>query len=151
MNELINKKEKWEVLFEAITSMNYDDIILHSQIESIIKEEYGTNIYRSIIAKTKKKLLESSKTITSIQGQGYRIINPDEYTDQSLSHIKRGFNQIDKGYKVLQYAPVDDMSEEGLKAHRHVSDKAKSFHAMIAGGCSELKLLNKKSKLMIRR
>jgi len=150
MNELVNKKEKWELLFEYIIKMDYATTILHSEIEEVIKESQNTPKYYSIIGKTKKKLLEASKTIKSLAGQGYSIVNPDEYTDISLKHIKSGFNKIDKGYQVLQYAPVNEMSKEGLEAFRHVSDRAKTLHAMIAGGCTELKLLNKKkSKLVL--
>lgn len=149
MNELINKKQKWELLYDYIIGLNYDDTVLHTEISRIIKEDFGSPKYYSIINKTKKKLLEAGKTIKSVQGQGYTIVNPDDYTDLSLKHIKSGFKQIDKGYKVLQYAPVSYMSKEGLQRHRHVADRAMAFQAMVAGGCTELKLLNKKqSKLL---
>ena len=149
MNELINKKEKWELLYEYIVVMDYNTTILHDEIEEIIQETQNTSKYYSIISKAKKKLLEMGKLIKSVTGQGYTVITPDDYTDMSLKHIKSGFNQIDKGYQVLQYAPVNNMTREGLESYRHVADKAKSFHAMIAGGCTELKLLNKKTKLLM--
>jgi hypothetical protein len=148
MNELINKKEKWELLYEHIINMNYGDIILHNEIASIIQEKYDSQKYNSIITKTKKKLLESSKTIKSVHGQGYVVVNPDDYTDLSLKHIKSGSKQIKKGYEILQYAPINHMSKDGLQAYRHIADRAMSLNAMIMGGCIELKLLNKKSKLL---
>jgi len=150
MNELINKQEKWSLLYNHIISLNYGDTIFHNEISGIIEESKTSTKYYSIINKAKKELLKIGKTIKAIQGQGYTIVNPDDYTDLSLKHIKSGFNQIDKGYKVLTYAPVNHMSKEGLQVFRHVSDRARSLQAMVAGGCTELKLLNnKQSKLAI--
>lgn len=149
MNELVNKKEKWEALYNYIVKMEYGSMILHNEIELIINESHDSLRYNSIITKIKKKLVESCKAIKSVRGQGYTVVNPDDYTDMSLKHIKSGFKQIDKGYKILQNAPVNQMSKEGLQRHRHVADRAMSLQAMVAGGCTELKLLNKKSKLLI--
>lgn len=150
MNELINnKKEKWEVLYEFVNQQDYGTTILHSDIEKIIEESHESTKYMSIITKTKKKLIESSKCLKSLHGQGYTVIQPDEYTDLSLRHIKRGSRQIGTGYKILQYAPVNQMSQEGLSIYRHVSDRALSLQAKIIGGCTELKLLSKKSRIFI--
>lgn len=150
MNELINNQEKWLLLYNHIIPLNYDDTIYHDEISKIIEETTSSSKYYSIINKTKKELLKAGKTIKAIPGQGYTIVNPDDYTDLSLKHIKSGFKQIDKGYEVLQYAPTQHMSQEGLQTYRRVSDRAMSLRAMVAGGCTELKLLNKKkSKLML--
>jgi len=151
MNELIKKEEKWKLLYDRILLMQYGETLLHKEIETIIQENKNINEskYFSIIAKTKRELLKVSKTIKSVTGQGYQVVNPDDYTDLSLKHIKSGFKQVDKGYNILQFAPVNQMSKEGLQRHRHVSDRAMSLQAMMAGGCTELKLLNKKqSKLL---
>lgn len=151
MNELVKKEEKWKLLYDHILKMNYGETLLHKEIEKIIKESKDINTakYFSIITKTKKELLKISKTIKSVTGQGYTIVNPDDYTDLSLKHIKSGFKQVDKGYNILQFAPVNQMSKEGLQRHRHVSDRAMSLQAMVAGGCTELKLLNKKPSKML--
>jgi hypothetical protein len=149
MNELVNNQEKWSLLYNHIINLSYGDTIFHNEISNIIEEDIGSTKYYSIINKTKKKLLEAGKTVKPVIGQGYIIINPDNYVDLSLGHIKRGFKQIDKGYEILQFAPVNNMSKEGLQTYRHVSDRAMSLQAMVAGGCTELKMLNKKqSKLL---
>lgn len=146
MNELVNNKEKWEILFNHIIGMDYESMILHTEIEQVIDTKRDEKGYYSVINKAKKKLLEANKGLINITGQGYKMIHPDEYVDLSLGYIKRGFKQIGKGYKVIESAPVDGMTKEGLERYRQVSDKTKSFHAMIAGGCTELKLLSRQSK-----
>lgn len=149
MINLINGKEKWGLLYDFIMGLDYGNTITHNEISEIIQESPKSPKYYSIITKVKKELLKEGKTVKSISGHGYFVINPDEYTDLSLDHMKKGFNQVDKGYQVLQYAPTSQMSEEGLQRHRHISDKAQSLKAMVAGGCVELKLLNRKSRLKL--
>lgn len=149
MNKLLNNQEKWLILYNHIVGLNYGDTILHNEISNIIQEDLNSSKYYSIINKTKKQLLKVGKTIKSILGQGYIVVKPDDYTDLSLKHIKSGFNQITKGYEVLQYAPVNQMSKEGLQNYRRVADRAMTLNAMVAGGCTELKMLNKKQSKIL--
>jgi len=148
MSELINNKKKEEILYDYIIKLNYGDTILHQDIESIIQEKHDSKKYQSIIQKAKRKLLESSKGLENVKGIGYRVIYPDNYTDLSLKYIKSGYRKIDNGFKVLQHAPVNDMSKEGFERYRHVRDSANRLHAMVAGGCTEIKMLSKNSKLL---
>ena len=148
MGELINNKKKEEILYDYIIKLNYGDTILHQDIESIIQENHDSKKYQSIIQKAKKKLLESSKGLENIKGVGYRVIYPDDYTDLSLKYVKSGYKRIDTGFKVLQHAPVNDMSKEGFERYRHIKDSVNRLHAMVAGGCTEIKMLSKNSKLL---
>jgi len=148
MSELINNKKKEEILYDYIINLNYGDTVLHQDIEEIIQENHDSKKYHSIIQKAKRKLLESSKGLENVKGIGYRVIHPDNYTDLSLKYIKSGYRRIDNGFKVLQYAPVNDMSKEGFERYRHIRDSANRLHAMVAGGCTEIKMLSKNSKLL---
>ena len=148
MSELINNKKKEEILYDYIIKLNYGDTILHQDIEEIIQEKHDSKKYHSIIQKAKRKLLESSKGLENVKGIGYRVIHPDNYTDLSLKYIKSGYRRIDNGFKVLQYAPVNEMSKEGFERYRHIRDSANRLHAMVAGGCTEIKMLSKNSKLL---
>ena len=97
MNEIIDNRKKSEILAEKINELNYGDVISHEQIASLIEEDYPSNKYTSTIAKAKKMLLKKySKTIENIVGDGYRLVNPDDFVQQSLKHYKRGFNEMQK-------------------------------------------------------
>jgi len=149
MNEIIENKKKSEILLEKLNELNYGDFISHNEIASLIKEPYGTNKYGSTIAKTKKLLLKKhNKAIENVVGSGYRLVNPDDFVGQSLKHYKRGFNEMGKGYAVLEYAPTKDMTKEGLATYRRVHDRAITLAAAMKGASVELKTLGQRKHPM---
>ena len=115
MNEVLDNKKKSEILAEKIKELHYGDIISHEQISKIISEEYPSNKYTTTIAKTRKILLKESVCLENIIGDGYRIVEPDNFVEQSLKHYKRGVNEMQKGYETLEYAPTKDMTPEGIR------------------------------------
>lgn len=149
MNEVIENKKKSEVLAERISELAYGDFISHEQIATLIEEPYGTNKYGSTIAKAKKLLLKKyNKAIENVIGDGYRIVNPDDFVQQSLKHYKRGFVQMQKGYDTLANAPVKDMTEEGRAIYTRVHDRAVILQASMRGASIELKTLGQKKHPM---
>jgi len=152
MNELIKNeknKTKSEILAEKINELNYGDFISHQQIASVIEEPYGSNKYTSTISKAKKILLKKyNKVIQNIVGDGYRITSPDDFVQQSLKHYKRGFNEMQKGYDTLEYAPTKDMSQEGMSTYRRMHDRAITLQAAMKGASVELKTLGEKKHPM---
>lgn len=149
MNEIIENKKKSEILAEKVNELNYGDVITHQRISCIIEEKYPSNKYRSTIVKTKKILLKNyNKVIENIVGDGYRVVNPDDFVEQSLKHYKRGFNEMQKGYDTLECAPTKDMTKEGRDAYRRVHDRAITLTAAMKGASVELKTLGQRKHPM---
>lgn len=148
MNEVLNNKKKSEVLVEEIEKLQYGDIISHKQIANVIEEEYPSNKYSSTIAKTKKILLKKGICLENIIGDGYRVLEPDNFVHQSLKHYKRGFNEMQKGYDTLEYAPTKNMTQEGRDTYRRVHDRAITLTAAMKGASVELKTLGQKKHPM---
>lgn len=148
MNEVLNNKKKSEVLAEEIEKLQYGDMIFHEQIANIIEEEYPSNKYSSTIAKTKKILLKKGLCLENIIGDGYRVLEPDNFVHQSLKHYKRGFNEMQKGYDTLEYAPTKNMTQEGRDTYRRVHDRAITLTAAMKGASVELKTLGQKKHPM---
>lgn len=148
MNEVLNNQRKSEVLSEEIEKLNYGDIVRHEQIATIIGEEYPSNKYTSTIAKAKKLLLKKGICLENIPGDGYRILEPDNFVNQSLKHYKRGFNEMKKGHDTLEYAPTKNMTPEGREVYRRVHDRAVTLTAAMKGASVELKTLGQKNHPM---
>ena len=144
MNELIKNKTKAEVLVNEIKKMKYGDVILHSEIANIIDAEYRSNNYTTTIAKARKLLIKQGICLENIPKNGYRIVEPDDFVDHSLRHYKRGFNEMQKGYDILDHAPTKDMTPEGLDTYRRINDRAISLRASLVGVRAELKTLSEK-------
>jgi hypothetical protein len=144
MNEILNNKKKSEILADKIKELNYGDIIFHNQIAEIIDEKYPSNKYTSTIAKARKILLKNGICLENVVGDGYRVVEPDNFVDHSLKHYKRGFNEMQKGYDTLTYAPTKDMTPEGRETYRRVNDRAVTLAAAMKGVSVELKTLGQK-------
>ena len=145
MNEVLNNQKKSEVLAQKINELGYGNFISHEQIASMIEELYPSSRYSTEIAKAKKILLKKyNKTLENVVGDGYRVINPDDFVQQSLKHYKRGFNEMKKGFDTLEYAPTKDMTKEGRDTYRRVHDRAITLEAAMKGTAVELRTLSQK-------
>lgn len=143
------KQQKDQILIQQICNMHYGDIILHSEIETIICEKYGTSKYGSIIAKVKRHVQSRGKMIKSVHGKGYCLVNPDDYSRCAVSKIVSGGRRITAGHRILQDAPLEDMSQNGRIIHRNVSDRVTILHAAITGATVEVKKLSNKNNPLL--
>lgn len=150
MNEVIENKKKSEILAEEFAKLEYGSMMPHSTISNIIQEDYPSQKYSTTIQKAKKILLKKyGKVIECIIGDGYRLVQPDDYVTQSLKHYKKGFNEIQKGTDTLSNAPVKDMTEEGRTIYRRVHDRAVILNAAMVGAKAELKTLSQRQHPMM--
>lgn len=141
---VLTKQEKVKALVELFANEKYGATVEHFKIAATIGEHYGSQNYTQIVAKAKKELLDSGKMITSVFGVGYRVVNPDEYTDQSARCVVLGARRIDKGMKILDNAPVQDMTQDGVQKYNTVSDRLHILRAAVTGAKVEIKMLNAK-------
>ena len=145
MNEIIKNKKKSEILAEEIAKRDYGSVITHFEISEIIHESYPSQKYITVIQQAKKILTgKYGKILESIRGDGYRIIEPDDYVNDSLRHYKKGFNEIKKGTQTLEHAPQDKMSPEARTTYRQVSDRSRMLYASLKGAVVEIKTLSEK-------
>lgn len=140
----MTNKEKVKILFEKISSMDYGETITHVEISNLIECSYQTQNYNSIVQKVKKQLLVNQKYIESVHKVGYRVVNPDDYTEKSYQCYQQGIKRVKKGNDILVNAPVSKMSDEGRKVYCDVSDRARALYAVMAGSCVEICNLKKK-------
>ena len=137
-----------EALYEYILPQDYGTIIRHQEIERITETKRNTHPYYSAIAKAKKMLEAEGKMIVSIEGGDYRIIYPGDYTSAYLNEVKRAKKRITHGKKILDGAPVKDMSESEVQAYNNVYDFSARLSAQFSGNYVEVKkLVGKKHPL----
>lgn len=140
----MTKEEKVKALVDAFINENYGSTIEHWKIAGIIEEKVGSQQYRSIVDRAKRDLLDSGKMIASVHGVGYRVVTPDEYTDQSARCVVSGARRIDKGTRILENAPVKDMTQHGVQRYNNISDRIHILQAAVCGAKVEIKMLNSK-------
>lgn len=142
----MTRQEKIGKLVEHTLGLEYGSIMPHYEIEQIIEEKQKSDQYKSVIASAKKELLALGKMIENIHNVGYRVTNPDDYTAQSIKYATAGARAISKGAKILDKAPLKDMSQEGVQEYNAVADRMKMLNAFVSGSKVELRMLASKRK-----
>ena len=140
----MTRQEKIQKLVEYVFERKYGDLIEHYEIERVIGEKCRTTKYSDIVSGAQKKLQKVGKVIENVRGVGYKIVMPDDYSDKAVDLIASGARRIEKGGKILRYAPVNEMSQSGLEAYNTTVDRVKVLSAAVVGAKVELNLLAKK-------
>lgn len=134
-------QEKVKKLIGYIMRKQYGDLIYHQEIAEQIGERTNSREYFAVVSAAKKRLEERGRMIASVRKTGYRVVEPDEYTGQCVRRVSAGKKKIDSGVKLMEYAPVDRMTPEGLDAYNRVNDRVRILQAAVAGAKVELRLL----------
>ena len=138
----MNRQEAIDSLVKAVEERNYGDILDFKEIGYIIHQEYGTHAYNDILQATKKRLELAGHMIVNVRGVGYRVLQPDDYTQEGVKRVRQGARRIDRGTKVLNHAPVNDMTQQAREAHNRVNDRMVRLQAAMAGASVEIHMLS---------
>ena len=142
----MNRQERIKAAVELINSKEYNDTISHGELLAAMHETGITTAYRDAVHAAMRKCMDCGKMIESIHGFGYRVVNPDEYTEQSVKCIVSGARRIDRGVRILQHAPVREMSAAGLENYNRVSDRVRILQASVSGAKVEIQMLTAERK-----
>lgn len=142
----MNRKDKIKAAVDLVMSRNYGDVILHQEFAAVMHENGLTPVYRDVMQAASKKCVDSGRMIESVHKVGYRVVNPDDYTGQSIKCIASGAKKIDNGARILSHAPVCDMSLTGLEAYNKVNDRMSILRASLAGAKVEISMLGEKRR-----
>ena len=140
----MNRQEKVKALVDLLINESYGATIEHFKIAALIEEPHGSRKYGEVIEAAKRELLDSGKMIANVWGVGYRVVPPDEYTDQSVRRMNIGVRHIDKGVRILDNAPTKEMSQYGIQRFNTIADKTRILQAATHGARVEIKMLSAK-------
>jgi hypothetical protein len=138
----MNRQEAIDSLVKAVEERKYGDILDFKEIGYIIHQEYGTHAYSDILQAARKRLELAGHMIVNVRGIGYKVCMPDDYTSEGVKRVRQGARRIDRGAKVLNHAPVNDMSQEVREAHNRVNDRMVRLQAAMAGASVEIHMLS---------
>lgn len=138
----MKRQEAIDALVKSVEEHKYGDILDFKEIGYIIHQEYGTHSYNDILQAAKKRLELAGHMIVNVRGVGYKVLEPDKYTDEGVRNVRQGARRIDRGAKVLNHAPVNDMTQQAREAHNRVNDRMVRLQAAMAGASVEIHMLS---------
>ena len=139
----MKRQESIDSLVKAVTERKYGDVLDFKEIGYIIHQEYGTHAYQDILQAARKRLELAGHMIVNMRGVGYKVLPPDDYTNEGVKRVRQGAKRIDRGAKVLNHAPVNDMTQQAREAHNRVNDRMVRLQAAMAGATVEIHMLGK--------
>lgn len=140
--------KKHEKLAEYFETLPYGTFVSHGQIEAVIEAEYGSREYYQAIRKARALLLPAAKALKTEQKKGYSVMNPNEYAGAAIRLMGIGLRSMEKGRKTLEYAPMNDMTDEERTTHRRIEDRTSQMLASMHGGLTEVKMLERKHPML---
>ena len=138
----MTRKEAIDNLFEEVSKKEYGDVLDFKEIGYIIHQQYGSSAYNDILQAAKKRLELAGHMIVNVRGIGYKVCQPDEYTNEGVRRVRQGAKRIDRGAKVLNHAPVNDMTPAAREVHNRVNDRMTRLQAAMAGASVEIHMLS---------
>lgn len=130
-----------------ILLMDFGDTIPHQNLAADLGVTYGTADYTFAVSRIKNECLEQGKMLENVFKVGYRITAPDDYSNRALRQYKQGARRISRGQEILDYAPTEKMSQDGLAQYRNIKDRSAALNAHLSGAIVELRLLQKNHPL----
>ena len=145
----MNRKDAIDKLVKAAQERKYGEVLSIDEISSIIDQEYGTSAYSDILQTARKRLVAAGHMIVNVRGVGYKVCEPDSYTDEGIRKMHHGMKQVDRGSKIITHAPVNDMSAVAREAHNRVNDRMLRLQAAMAGASVEIHMLGKNTNPLL--
>lgn len=142
----MTRKDAINTLVEVIEKRDYGDVIDYKEIGYIIQQTKGTQAYNSIVQAAKKRLELAGHAVVNERGIGYKVCRPDDYTGEGVRYMRLGAKRIDRGAKIINHAPVNDMSQPAREAHNRVNDRMTRLQAAMAGASVEIHMLSTADK-----
>lgn len=137
---------KGSALADYIRPRSYGDIIRYQEIEQVTGEKRGSQRYYSAVAKAKKLLEASGKMIQRLSGGDYQILYPGDYAEAAAREVRLANRRIKHGSKILDVAPLNDMSAEERAVHNRMRDGYAVLQARMNGAVVEVKTLTGQRK-----
>ena len=139
----MERKEAIDALVKAVEEMDYGDVMTFQDIGHIIHRRYGEGTYNDILQAARKRLIAAGHMIVNVRGIGYKVCPPDEYTGEGVRHVRQGARRIDRGMKIMDHAPVQDMTPAARENHNRINDRMRTLQAAMAGASVEIHMLGK--------
>lgn len=145
----MNRHESIDALVKAVNERNYGDVLDFKEIGYIIQQEYGTRKYSDILHAAMRRLEVTGHMIVNLRGIGYKVLSPDDYTGEGMKRVRQGAKRIDRGTKVLNHAPVNDMTQQAREVYNRVNDRMIRLQAAMAGASVEIHMLEKSNNPLL--
>ena len=140
----------WKQLVKIASAWEYGGLHTHSEIADILGVDTQTNKYYQNVSSANIELTLSGKRLAIVQGEGYMVVKPGEYPEDSRKQKDKGLRHYKIAAMVTGCAPVEKMTDK----ERAINDQCHSLNTALVtmlkkDQTKEYKLLNLTPKLKL--
>jgi hypothetical protein len=136
-----------ERIINYVREEEYGIVISHDTMELVIGVPRSTSYYFAV-SKANKALLRQSKMLKNIPGQGYVILDANDYSAHSVTVFHKGYKTIKHAKKILDNAPMKLMSQEAVTKHNLTLDRVNLHLSNLKPGVAVLNNIQKKELIV---
>lgn len=97
----------WKNLVDIASLWEYGSFHSHEEIANLLSIRYGTYEYRTVISRANEELTFIGKRLKNVKGEGYEVLEPENYLSESVGHVQKAARQIRKSYNIAAGCRVD--------------------------------------------
>jgi hypothetical protein len=102
----------WRVAYDLIKTRQRGETITLEELAKELDTEDRGRISRAVIAARKRLWKHDQMSVDSVRGEGYRILQPNEHTDQALEIKMKASRQLDNSVMASQSTDLLALSQE---------------------------------------
>jgi len=146
------KIPEWKELFGVARDWDYGETHSHREIAKIIGLHYPSDKFYHTITRANKELLHIGKMLSSIQGKGYKVVEPNDYHKEIERETRRAERRAAVAMDIGEHAPYEEMDLSTRMRTKHISDRALQNFAFLKSKRVEIHLLAREQpKLMVEK
>lgn len=98
---------------DIITKFNYGDLITTEYLEHLLGIDREETEFMYLVGSLKNNLIEYGCILSSVLGQGYKILYPNEVPQEVYKkYAVQSLNRISKGLKIMSYVDRTMLTED---------------------------------------
>jgi hypothetical protein len=140
----------WKQLVKVASAWEYGTLHTHTEIADVINLDAQTNKYYQTVSSANIELTLTGKRLAIVQGEGYMVVKPGEYPEDSRKQKDKGLRHYKIAAMVTGCAPVERMTDK----ERAINDQCHGLNTALVtmlkkDQTKEYKLLNLTHKLKL--
>ena len=124
----------WLEIYKKIKDRDYGDIITYKEIQQMIREKDRGKIQKYMRKQVERIMLEQhNKGFETVQGVGYRIVEPREHTRLAHREIHRARRRVQKACMYMNHVAFDRLSPSEQAQATLIMGRVQTLAAIMAG------------------
>lgn len=104
-------RSDWRVVYDLFVQMQPGDTIESAKLLSALETEDRSRMYRAVQRANRELWAKDDRSVDSVKGVGYRMLQPGEHVSQAMAYRRRSRRQLGNAVAVSQATDLASMED----------------------------------------